>query len=69
MRKNVLERGRSQITIWRKRIVFWIPKATNIHTEYVTLIALPMEQWYNTNPAQCGVVHTFTVSPYSQLFH
>jgi len=43
--KNVLERGRSQMTIWRMRIAFWIPKATNIHTEYVTLIALPMQQW------------------------
>jgi len=30
--KNVVERGRSQITIWRMRIVCWIHKAINTHT-------------------------------------
>ena len=27
------------------RAARWIPKATNTHSEYVTLIALPMQQW------------------------
>ena len=27
------------------RIVCWIPKATNTHSEYVTLIAFPLQQW------------------------
>jgi len=27
------------MTIWRMRIAYWIPKATNTHSEYVTLIA------------------------------
>jgi len=31
--------------IWHMRIARWIPKATNTHSEYVTLIALPMQQW------------------------
>ena len=26
---NMVERGRSQMTIWRMRIACWIPKATN----------------------------------------
>jgi len=30
--KNILERGRPQMTIWRMRIAYWIPKATNTHT-------------------------------------
>jgi hypothetical protein len=29
--KNVVERGRPQMTIWRMRIACWIPKATNTH--------------------------------------
>jgi len=27
------------------RIACWIPKATDTHTEYVTLIAFPQQQW------------------------
>jgi len=37
MRKTFLEPGRPQTTIWRKRIACWIPKATDIHSEYVIL--------------------------------
>ena len=33
------------MTIWRMRIVFWIPRTKNTHSEYVMLIALPPYQW------------------------
>ena len=36
MWKNTVERGRPQMTIRRMRIAYWIPKATNIHPQYVT---------------------------------
>jgi hypothetical protein len=26
------------MTIWRMRFVFWVPKATNKHSEYVILL-------------------------------
>jgi hypothetical protein len=32
-------------TIWRMRIACWIPKATDTHSEYVILIAFPLQQW------------------------
>jgi len=35
MWKNILERGRPQMTIWRMRIACWIPKATNTHNQFV----------------------------------
>ena len=41
MWKNIAERGRPQMTIWRMRIACWIPKATDAHSEYVILIAFP----------------------------
>ena len=31
--------------IWRMRIAYWIPKATNTHSEYVTLLAFPLQKW------------------------
>ena len=45
MWKNIVERGRPQMTIWRMRIVCWIPKAINTNSEYVLLIAFPLQQW------------------------
>ena len=35
MWENTVERGRTQMTIWRMRIVCWIPKATNTHRQVV----------------------------------
>ena len=42
--KNTGERGRPQMTIWRMRIAYSIPKATNTHSEYVILTAFPLQQ-------------------------
>jgi len=45
MQKNMVELDRPQMIIRHMRAARWIPKATNTHSEYVTLIALPMQQW------------------------
>jgi len=43
MWKNNVELGRSQMTVWRMCIACRIPKATNAHSEYVILIAFPLQ--------------------------
>jgi len=43
MWKHIVRPGRQQMTVWRMRIACWIPKATN--TQYVILIAFPLQQW------------------------
>jgi len=45
MSKNTVDPDRTQIKIWRMRIAFWIPKATNTHSEYVIFIVFPLQQW------------------------
>jgi len=45
MRKNVVEPGRSHMTIWRMGTARWIPNVTNTHSEYVIPIAFPPQQW------------------------
>ena len=45
MWKNVLKSQADHVTIWRMHIAYQIPKATDTHTEYVILIALPLQQW------------------------
>ena len=45
MWENTVESGRPQMTIWRMRIAFWIPKGTNKSSEYVVLIDFSRQQW------------------------
>ena len=45
MWKNVVQPDRPQMTIWRMRIVCWIPKATDTCSQYVILSAFPLQQW------------------------
>jgi hypothetical protein len=42
--KNFVEWSRPHMRIWPMGIACWIPKATNTHSEYVILIALPLQQ-------------------------
>jgi len=46
MCKNIVEPDRLHMTIWHMRIACWIPKATDTHSEYVILIAFPLQQWF-----------------------
>ena len=43
--KVVEKINRPQMLIWRMRISRWIPKATNIFSEFVILIAFLLQQW------------------------
>jgi hypothetical protein len=43
--KNIVQPDRPQMTIRRMRIAWWIPKATNTQTGYVTFVALPLQQF------------------------
>jgi len=45
MWKNIVERGRPQMTIWRMRIACWLLGSTNTNSEYVILIAFPLQKW------------------------
>ena len=44
MWKNFVERDRLQVTIWRMRIAWWIPKATNTHSGCVIIIAFSLQK-------------------------
>ena len=41
--KNIVEPGRSQMTIWHLRIALWIPVATNTHRRFAIVVAFPLE--------------------------
>jgi hypothetical protein len=46
MWKNIIEPGRPQMIIWRVQFAYRIPKATNTYSEYVILIAFPLQEWF-----------------------
>ena len=58
MWKSKVDSDRPQVTIWRMRIAYWIPKATNTHSVYVIHIAFPLNNGY-TNIPQCYFICTF----------
>ena len=43
-KKNTVERGKPHMTLRRTRFEYWIPKATNTHSEYVIYIACQRQQ-------------------------
>ena len=45
MWKNAVESDRPQMTIWRMRSACWIPNTTDTHSEYVILIAFPLQKF------------------------
>ena len=42
---EIMWNGAGHMTIWRMRIACWIIKATDIHSQYLILIAFQLQQW------------------------
>jgi len=57
MWKNIVERGRPQMTMWRMCNACWIPKSTKTHSEYVLLIAFPL-QWLHERASLLRYTHS-----------
>ena len=56
--KNIVDPERPQMAVWCMRIACWIPKATNTHPEYVTLLLFHCQSGH-ANVPQCYVIRTF----------
>jgi hypothetical protein len=46
------------MTIWRMRVACWITKATDTRSEYVTLIAFPLQQWLQVRASMLNYTYT-----------
>ena len=58
---NAVDQDKLQMTIWHMRIECWIPKATSIHREYVTITAFFHSNQGCTNSPQSYVIHSLPV--------
>jgi hypothetical protein len=52
------------MTIWRMRIAYWIPKATNRHSECVILIAIPLQRYMHERAPVLCYTHVHYVSSF-----
>jgi hypothetical protein len=59
--KNTVDRGRPQMTVWRMRIAYCIPKAKITHTQVVYYLLLFHFNNGCTNAPQCYVICTLLV--------
>ena len=67
--KNIVESDRPKMTVRRMRIAFWILKATNIHSEYVTFIALPRQQWLHERGSMLRYTYIASLETKYRLIH
>jgi hypothetical protein len=49
---------RPQMTIWHMHIACWIPKVTNMHSQYVILIAVLLWQWLHKHSSVSHSTYT-----------
>jgi hypothetical protein len=61
MWKNIVVRGRPQMTIWRMRIACWILKATNTYTQVVLYSLFFHSNNGCKNAPQCYVIRTLFI--------
>jgi hypothetical protein len=59
MWENMVERGRSRMTLWRMPIAFWIPRATH-NTLRLCNTDFPLQQWLHER-ASVLCFHTFPI--------
>ena len=65
MWKTIKGPDRPQMTVQRMRIACWIPRAKNTLSEYVILIAFPLQQWLHERTSM--VRYTYIACPVQLL--
>jgi len=58
MWKYIVELDKPQITIWRMRIARWIPKSNNTLSDYLIVIASPLQQWLHERASMLRFTYT-----------
>ena len=58
---KMFEIDRPQMKIQRMRFSCWITRATNIHSDYVVLIAFPRQEWFRECAPQCHVIRALSL--------
>jgi len=64
--ENNVEPNRPQMKTWRMRNAGWTPKTTNTHSEYVILIAFPLQEYicHSSRYNQCCAWFILPLQPH-----
>ena len=68
MWKSTVERGKPQMTIRRMRNARWITKATNTHSEYVTLTPFQPQQWLQEHASLSRYMNITSISEFKSTW-
>jgi hypothetical protein len=68
MWKDFVQPVRSEMKIWRMRIAYWISKAKNTLSEYVTLIAFPLQKWLHERTSLLRYTYIVVLFYYPHIF-
>ena len=57
------------MTIWRMRIASWILNTTNTHSQYVILVAFPLQKWLHERASILRYTYLpALIQPYGIIF-
>jgi hypothetical protein len=69
--EKILYSQTHHMTLWDMRITYYIPTATNTDSEYVTVIAFPLQQWLREGGSElhvhCPVLSVLSPVPVQNL--
>jgi len=54
---HIVQPDRPQMTRWSMSIACWIPNAINRHSQYVIIIAFPLQQWLEKRASLLRYTH------------
>jgi hypothetical protein len=54
----MVQPSRPKMAIWHMRNACWIPKAINIHSQYVLTTVFPLQQWLHERASVLGYTYT-----------
>jgi len=57
-KNGIVRQTTDEKIVWHIRNACWITKATDTHSEYVILIAFPLEQWLHTHDSILHYMYT-----------
>jgi hypothetical protein len=66
MWKNIVEPNRPHMTKWCMRIVSWISKAKNTHSEYVILIVFPRQEGLHKRASM--LIYAYVARPVENMY-
>ena len=65
--KNIVQPDRTQMTIWRMHIAYFVSQGTDTHSECVIIIDFPQLQWFHERASALHYTYIVSLVPFYNL--